>query len=210
MALAIDHVILRVEDLDAAATRLLDEFGLASVPGGRHPEHGTANRIVPLGDSYLELVAVVDPDEAATSEFGRWVGGQDSGFPALDALCLRSDDIDALSARLDLEPFAMGRRRPDGVELTWRLAGLEAAIREGLPFFMQWDVPPELLPGRTPVDHPSGARRITEVEVSGDVDRLQRWVGEARGVRMIEGPLSITTVTVETDKGEITLADAGS
>ena len=37
------------------------------------PGWGTANRIVPLGEAYLELVTVVDDPEAAQSPFGRWV-----------------------------------------------------------------------------------------------------------------------------------------
>ena len=41
--------------------------------GGRHPGHGTANRIVPLGSSYIELMAVVDRVEADSSPLGSWV-----------------------------------------------------------------------------------------------------------------------------------------
>jgi len=48
--LQIDHVVYAVGDLDAAATRVREEFGLASVPGGVHPQWGTGNRIIPLGD----------------------------------------------------------------------------------------------------------------------------------------------------------------
>ena len=71
--LAIDHVIVIVEDLDAAARRYYEQTGLASVSGGRHPGHGTANRIVPLGSSYIELMAVVDRVEADSSPLGSWV-----------------------------------------------------------------------------------------------------------------------------------------
>src|SRR5262245_6695165 len=72
--LALDHVIVVVADLDSAAGRLYREHGLASVAGGRHAGHGTGNRIVPLGSTYIELMAVVDPDEAASSPVGSWVG----------------------------------------------------------------------------------------------------------------------------------------
>ena len=71
--LRMDHVIYAVDDLDEAAAGLFDREGLGSVPGGRHEGWGTANRIVPLGDTYLELIAVVDVDEAEGSEFGRGV-----------------------------------------------------------------------------------------------------------------------------------------
>ena len=66
-------MLIAVTDLTAAAWELQARCGLASVEGGRHPDWGTANRIVPLGTSYLELVAVVDPAAAARSSFGRWV-----------------------------------------------------------------------------------------------------------------------------------------
>jgi hypothetical protein len=50
--LRIDHVVYAVPDLDEAAVRLREAFGLDSV-GGRHERWGTANRIVPMGDQYL-------------------------------------------------------------------------------------------------------------------------------------------------------------
>jgi Glyoxalase-like domain len=55
MALHIDHIVWGVDDLDRAAAQVQERYGLASVPGGRHPGWGTANRIIPLGPSYLEL-----------------------------------------------------------------------------------------------------------------------------------------------------------
>ena len=71
----LDHVLIAVDDLEAAAKEVEERLGLASVAGGRHHGLGTANRIVPLGETYLELVAVVDDAEAAASGFGSWVGG---------------------------------------------------------------------------------------------------------------------------------------
>jgi hypothetical protein len=68
----LDHVLLAVTDLAAAGRELQVRYGLASVEGGRHPDWGTANRIVPLGASYLELIAVVNQAAAADSSLGRW------------------------------------------------------------------------------------------------------------------------------------------
>ncbi|MGE3812986.1 MAG: VOC family protein, partial [Candidatus Nanopelagicales bacterium] len=70
--LALDHVVVGVADLDRAQERLRG-LGLTALPGGSHPAWGTANRIVPLGSSYLALVAVVAPAVASTSAFGSWV-----------------------------------------------------------------------------------------------------------------------------------------
>jgi len=54
----LDHVILGVTDLEAAAARLADHHRLTAVPGGRHDAAGTLNWIVPLDDAYIELIAV--------------------------------------------------------------------------------------------------------------------------------------------------------
>jgi hypothetical protein len=84
----LDHVLIAVADLDAAAQEVQDRYGLASVEGGRHQGLGTANRIVPLGETYLELVAMVDDDEAAAGGFGSWVAGGD--LPRLLGWCVRT------------------------------------------------------------------------------------------------------------------------
>jgi len=58
--LELDHVLLAVADLEAAGREIEAWYGLTSIEGGRHPGWGTANRIVPLGETYLELITVVD------------------------------------------------------------------------------------------------------------------------------------------------------
>jgi hypothetical protein len=67
----IDHVIYGTSDLDAAARRVEAAVGIAAVAGGRHEGLGTHNQIVPLSDgTYIELLAVADPDEASRSPLG--------------------------------------------------------------------------------------------------------------------------------------------
>src|SRR5262245_43120651 len=65
-----------------AARKLQARCGLVCVEGGRHPDWGTANRIVPSGTSYLELVDDGDHEAAAHSSFGRWVATGASSGPA--------------------------------------------------------------------------------------------------------------------------------
>jgi hypothetical protein len=133
---------------------------------------------VPLGDSYLELVAVVDPKEAASSEFGSWVGrrlAEAGERPA--AICLRTDDVDAVVRRTGSPPQQMSRVRPDGVELAWRLVALDSALIEGLPFFIKWDVADADHPGRVAVNHRKPFAGIEWVELGGDADRLGAWLG---------------------------------
>lgn len=207
MTLRIDHVIIAVPDLDDAAARLFERFGLASVEGGRHQGHGTANRIVPLGDDYIELMSVVDPGEAETSVMGRWVDAAARGGPRLHALCLRTDDISGVAAERDLEAIPMTRLRPDGMVLSWRLAGLDRAISEPpLPFFIQWDTGRRDMPGAAAAPHTCEPTGITGVELAGDPREIRAWIGdEDVPVAAVTGSPAITRVTLGTSLGEIGL-----
>jgi hypothetical protein len=202
--LAVDHVIVAVRDLDEAARRYDEQHGLTSLEGGRHAGHGTGNRIVPLGSSYIELMAVVDREEAASSPLGSWLGQrlfEASEGPA--ALCLRTDDIEAVARRTGREPLAMSRTRPDGVQLDWHLVALDAALTEGLPFFIQWHVDDADHPGRAPVEHRAQAVGIEWVEVGGDPDRLATWLGPNElPLRPVEGASGPRRAAVRVANGE--------
>jgi len=204
--LAIDHVILPVSDLALAAVELEARDGLASVEGGRHPAWGTANRIVPLGDTYLELVAVVDPETAGRSDFGRWIAAATPGRPL--GWAVRTDDIDAIGRRLD-QPVVPGSRiDPSGGRLSWRSVGLDVAIREpALPFFIQWGagVP---LPGATVVRHPGGPTTLRRLSLPADPDRLAAWLGPHDLPIVATGPGSIPVVALARGDGEFTLPGA--
>ena len=201
--LAIDHVILPVRDLTLAAAGIEARHGLASVEGGRHPAWGTANRIVPLGDTYLELVAVADPEAAARSAFGQWIAGAMPGRPL--GWALRSDSIETVGHRLDQPVVAGSRAQPNGSIVTWRSAGLDTAIREpGLPFFIQWGdgVP---LPGATVVDHPGGPARLKVLSVPADPERLADWLGDHDLPIDVTGPSGVWAITLTRGDSDFTL-----
>ena len=169
----LDHVLIAVSDLEAAAREVEQRHGLASVEGGRHQGLGTANAIVPLGGTYLELVAVVDEAEAAKSGFGSWVAGGD--LPRLLGWCVRTDDLDSVAGRLALTITDGARARPDGILLRWRMAGLERSAEEpSLPFFIEW--------GRgTPYPGKALAQSaaIDELRLQGDPQLIAQWIGDA-------------------------------
>ena len=175
-ALAIDHVLVAVDDLVAAGTIVEARHGLASVDGGSHPGWGTANRIVPLGDAYLELIAVFDPDLAARRAFGRWVATAAPGEPL--GWAVRTDALDEVAGRLGVSITEGSRATPGGDILRWRSAGLDVAAAEpGLPFFIEWGDGVRL-PGRTAVRHPMGDVRLRRLSLSVEPDRLASWLGE--------------------------------
>jgi hypothetical protein len=112
--LRLDHVIYAVEDFDDATKHFWSEYGLASVPGGRHTGHGTGNWIVPLGSSYVELMGVLDREEADSSPMGSWLERRIGDGGGLVALCLATDDIESISNRLGLNAVSMSRANHDG------------------------------------------------------------------------------------------------
>lgn len=60
MSRGIDHVIHLVRDLDAAAS-LYEKLGFLVSARNKHP-FGTHNRIAQLDGSYVEILAVVEPE----------------------------------------------------------------------------------------------------------------------------------------------------
>jgi hypothetical protein len=205
--LAFDHIIVAVRDLEAAAKRLWNEHGLGSVPGGRHPGHGTGNRIIPLGTDYLELMAVVDAAEASRSPLGRFVTAFTESGDRPMAVCLRTDDIASLADRLGLTPLPMTRTRPDGIELSWDLAGLDDALGDDrLPFFIQWHVAAADHPGRATADHAIPVEGLAWVECGGDRRTFDRRLGEHDlDIRFGSGAPGPHAFGVKTPTGELRL-----
>jgi len=202
--LELDHVVIAVSDLEATAGELGTHHGLASVEGGRHAGWGTANRIVPLGETYLELITVVDQAEAAGTAFGRWVAARIGSAPGRPlGWAARTSRLDEVAQRLGLTVSAGSRAGPDGRTLRWRLAGIEEAVAEpSLPFFVEWgDGTP--LPGRTRAIHPAGAVRIERVELAGDHDRVSGWLGADRlPIAVIGGRPAVTAIVLAVDERE--------
>jgi hypothetical protein len=173
----LDHVLIAVSDLPGAGRRMESLFGVASVAGGRHPGWGTANRIIPLGDAYLELVTVVDSEAATASPFGWWVCRACESAPAFMGWAVRTQDLDRIAKRLDLTPDEGSRAGQDGALIRWRMAGVQQAAAEPLlPFFIEWGQDTRL-PWRAQVSHPAGAVSIEKVLVRGNEQRMDAWLG---------------------------------
>ena len=208
MSLRIDHVVYAVRDLDAAATRFDETYGLGSVPGGVHPRWGTANRIISLGDArYLELISIVDPEVAATTVLGQAIADRIADGDRWFALCLGDDAIDVTVERLGLALEPGSRTLPDGRVVAWRGAGIDDPKRTpDLPFFIEWTSPPDAHPGARGARHRSGAGDIAWVEVSGDADRFGAWTGEASlPVRFMKGNPGLVAVGLSTPDGDLVI-----
>jgi hypothetical protein len=206
----VDHIIYAVDDLEAAGRQLYEESGLASIEGGRHPAWGTANRIVPLGTAYLELITVVDRDVAAFSDFGRPVMDAIAAGRHLVGWVVATDDLDAISRRLGLDVSRGARTRPDGIRLSWQLAGVARALTTGaLPIFIEWGGSADLHPGKAEADHRLVPTGIAWIEVVGDEQALRSWLGdfdfEDFELRFVNGAAGLSAVAIGTGAHEIVL-----
>jgi hypothetical protein len=202
----LDHVLIAVTDLAAAARELEARYGLASVEGGRHPAWGTANRIVPLGTSYLELIAVVDQAAAANTSVGRWVAGGASRPGRPLGWAVRTGRLDELARRLGLAVRSGSRVAPSGEVLRWRSAGIDQAAAEpSLPFFIEWGAGTRL-PGTTAVAYPAAPAGISRLLLDGDPRRLAGWLGD-HGLPIVvrTGRPAVATIILATATGEIVL-----
>lgn len=204
--LELSQIIYGVRDLDAATARIAAR-GLTVLDGGRHPGLGTANRIVPLGRAYFEILGVVDEAEAHANPYGAALLRQIASGDRLVRWSLRTDALDQVAAERGLVPEARSRRRPDGSLLTWRAAGLSLALADGwLPFFMEWD-DPEAYPGLLPAAHPVQPAGVAWLSLApGDSQQLQRWLGDSRPpLHMVAGAPGLHQVALHTPSGLLVL-----
>ncbi len=157
--LKLDHLVYAVFDLETAADSFEERLGVRPSPGGRHPGIGTHNALLSLGgDRYLEIIAA-DPTQPAPLH-PRPFGLDDLVEPRLVTWAGRPPNLEEACAGLrshGREPGeirVMSRMRPDGVELSWRLAvpppfeGEDSGDRGGVvPFLIDWGETP--LPATT-------------------------------------------------------------
>lgn len=224
MLLGIDHVVIACEDPDVAAAALEEAVGLQAGGGGRHDDLGTWNRLVWLGDSYLELIGVFDRDLAQASWIGApTLGALESGG-GLVAFALATNAIDADVAALRARGSQLGdpvdgrRTRPDGEVVRWRLA-LPPALAPGAPPFLiehelagaEWGDDARRL--RAEHAHPiGGTARLRRLEVAvRDVESVARRHATDVGLAFEPPGTSIREATVGTapDRQAIRLLPAG-
>jgi hypothetical protein len=204
--LILSQVIYGVQDLDVA-TRQIESRGFTVIDGGHHPGLGTANRIVPLGDAYFEILGIVDRQEALRNPFGSALFQQIQQGNRLVRWSLRTNTIEEVARERGLSPENRSRLRPDGTLLTWKAAGLSLSLVEGwLPFFMQWDDPTHY-PGSLQALHAVQPQGIAWLEITPkDPLWLQHWLGTARiPLRLVDGPPGVHRVGLSTSRGIVVL-----
>ncbi|HLI70550.1 MAG TPA: VOC family protein [Ktedonobacteraceae bacterium] len=173
MFTSLDHIIIGVRNLDAAAALFGEKLGLVPSGGGIHPVGGTANRIVVIGDTYLELITIYKPDEAQESLRQRLEKGE--GYLNF---VLSSSDIEADSQALRqrgmklIGPTPGSLQAADGRSRSWTRVDIERPdLTQRYPFLIQHDSSGEerrrrLAGWSTPPGHPLGAIKVHSVTLA--------------------------------------------
>lgn len=94
--LRLDHLAVTCLDLDEGTAAVEAALGVRPGPGGRHPHMGTHNRLLGLGDVYLEVIAP-DPD-APRPVWPRWFRMDERDGTALTNWICATGDLDGALA----------------------------------------------------------------------------------------------------------------
>lgn len=207
MLARIDHLVYATPDLALGVERVEAALGVRPTPGGQHPGRGTRNALVALGPaSYLEIIG---PDPGQTDPATPRSFGLDTvTTPRLVTWAVKSVALDAVVASATRHGIDLGRvldgsrRRPDGVQLAWRLTSAAVMPVDGLvPFFIDW--------GSSPHPARSAAMGATLVDLRAehpDADRVQAML-RALDIELVvgRGPAPALIATIDGPHGHVEL-----
>lgn len=217
-ARGIDHLVLAVRDLDAAA-KTYEALGFTLTPRAQHP-FGTANRLVQLQGCFVELLEVDRPELIGPSQQLPSFAEYNRDFLArregLSMLVLESENAMATRAELSaagLKPrpivsFEREAEQPDGTTAT---VGFDLVTVDfnaaAVGFFTCAQRRPDLFWKPEYQDHPNGARTIRLLDMQSPRQaRMEDFLARFTGVRPT---VSQIASTFDTPRGRIALRADG-
>jgi len=202
-----DHLIYGAPDLERGRDEIERRLGVSPAVGGRHPQYGTRNALLAIGEeTYLEVMAP-DPELPVPGD-GTLFGLDEMEEPRFVAWALRCEEIAAVADRARAEGVELGpveegsREQPDGTVLSWRLTDPRATPLDGaVPFLISW--------GSTPHPAKSAPRggELVELRVEHPRPGAVREALAVLGVEMAveEGHRPRLVGIVRTDRGRVEL-----
>jgi catechol 2,3-dioxygenase-like lactoylglutathione lyase family enzyme len=182
----LDHVIIGVKDL-AVAAKTFERLGFRLTPRGVHEGKGTGNHCVMFGNAYIELLGIVDHEEAARSNsrltklvsergeggIGLAYGGDDADeiVRRVRQAGIEAEDPSDLARPLDLD----GERQM----VRFRNVMLPKSEPRGLIQFVCTHLTPDLTRARHEWElHANGAIQLTGVTIIADdvQEPLHSWL----------------------------------
>ena len=190
MLARLDHVILAVEDLDAATRATARLLGRSPSWRGEHPGAGTANALFRVDNAYLELLASSGEGPIGAG-VRAWLAARGEG---LVGLAFGTDDAAACREELlrrGLEPGpvqkGMGRDVESGAFREWRRVALPLSRTRGVVVFaIEQLSPPEILPMVPALGDPAAAVHALDHAVvrTRHPAAARAFFGEGLGLRL--------------------------
>jgi catechol 2,3-dioxygenase-like lactoylglutathione lyase family enzyme len=199
--LRLDHVLVAVADLEAAAQWWRAEFGLGSVEGGRFSD-GVESRVIPVGgEQYIELLTVFELTDASLP-LRRVI---DAGGGCVD-WAVSTARIEAVASRLGREIERGSLTLADGTTSSWSYVFAEPGSQ--LPFYVQYDSPerrPLLWEQRNAAaNHERQPAGFAWLRTPSPSEKLAHWLGGA-DLPVHAGDGSAVTFAVEMTDGRTVL-----
>ena len=196
----LDHVVIAVQDLDAATPDYTVLLGREPSWRGEHPKYGTKNTLFRIDNMYIELIAMADgkrKDTAWTKNLTRFLErGEGICMLALGTMDLKSDVRELRDNGIEIADPADG----DGLDLisgarrAWRNAMASPKTTNGAQLlFIEHKSPPDALPvAAIAADAAAGAaapsgfvkRMDHAVVLSADMEASRHVWGDAIGARL--------------------------
>ncbi len=199
--LTLDHIVISAERLEDGVAWLEDTLGVTMAPGGKHPAMGTHNRLLGLGDTYLEVIAI-DPD-APDPGRARWFALDSfQGPPRLTNWVARTTD---LTAALAQAPQGSGQPMPlSRGDLTWTIAISEDGTLPfdgGFPGLIDWGTT-----AHPSTRLPDAGCRLTGLTIEHpDADALKQALQNGPDATVTHGPALRFQAEITTPHGPRTL-----
>ena len=200
--LTFDHIAISAGTLQEGVDWVEAALGVTMAGGGKHPLMATHNRLLGLGDLYLEVIAI-DPD-GDTPPQPRWFDlDRFTGPPRLTNWVARTDDIDAEIATAPPGigiPLSLARG-----DYRWKMAVPPDGILPfdgAYPALIQWLN--ALHPTQTLPDSGVRLKSLTIAHPGAETLRAALRLYEPR-LHLEEGPVKHLSATFETPNGERTL-----
>jgi hypothetical protein len=202
----VDHAVVTVRDLDAAA-RAFERLGFALTPRGRHTRLGTHNHTMMFADrlTYFELIAVESPGPN-TAFYESFLARREG----VSSLALKSGDARVVAAALAGEPFRAGAaidfaravELPGGPrEARFTVTHFDPGATPGARAFVCQQHTPDVVWRPDMLRHANGATALKSVlivvaDVAAAAERWGRLFGVAPAVDPEEAVVPTATAAV--------------
>ncbi len=186
----LDHVVVLVRDLGAAARSHRALLGRTPSWRGTHPALGTENVLFRVANTYLELLspvgegALADALRARLDDAGEGLLGL--AFATADARGLAASLRDRGIAASDPQP-GVGRDDENGAFRRWYHVRIPLEDTRGVVLFaIQHETPPEVLPPAQPIAGENACIAALDHVVieSGEIDASKALYGDVLGLRL--------------------------